>query len=416
MARKLRRIGKLSQVKVRNLTTPGMYGDGRRLWLEIKPGADRPSKSWIFRYRDGDGHGRYLGLGSAHDISLEEARDRADEESKKLEAGGDPLADKRARQAASKGQIEKIPTFDQCAARYIASHEAEWTNATHRHQWEQTLRDFASPVIGALPVNTIDTTLVCRILDPIWSTKTQTASRLRARIEAVLSMARVLGWRTGENPAAWRGHLDQVFGKPKRVAKPQNHPSLHYSKIAEFVALLRLRKGTSALALEFAILTAGRTDEVLGARWDELDLTAKTWSIPAERMKADRPHRVPLSGRALEILAIMATDRRGEFIFSGSAGPRLDDCVLDNVLRRMKSDVTVHGFRATFRTWVEEETSTPHAIAETALAHRIASATEAAYQRSDLLERRRELMENWAAYVGGPLPSVVVPMRSKGVA
>jgi integrase len=413
MARKLRRIGRLSQVKVRNLTTPGMYGDGRRLWLEIKPGVERPSKGWIFRYRDREGRGRYLGLGSAYDISLEEARDRADEESRKLEAGLDPLADKRARKAVS--QVEKIPTFDECAERYILQHESEWSNATHRHQWQQTLADYASPVIGDLPVNAIDTSLVCRVLEPIWASKTQTASRLRARIEAVLSMAKVLGWRTGENPAAWRGHLDQVFGKPKKVTKPQNHPSLHYSKIAEFVAALRQRKGISALALEFTILSGGRTDEVLGAQWNELDLVAKTWSIPAERMKSDRPHRVPLSGRMIEILAVMAADRRSEFIFPGSVGPRLDDSALDNVLRRMNSNVTVHGFRSTFRTWVEEETSTPHAIAEAALAHRVGNATEAAYQRGDLLERRRELMEHWAVYVNGPPPSVVVPMR-KGAA
>jgi integrase len=421
MARKLPgRTGKLTPVKVRNLTTPGMYGDGRRLWLEIKPGVDRPAKGWIFRYTDGAGKGRYLGLGSANPgtltyLTLEQARERADEESKKLDAGGDPLADKRAREAARKGNAEEIPTFDQCAERYIAAHESEWTNATHRHQWEQTLRDYASPVFGNLPVNAIDTQSVCRVLEPIWKPKTQTASRLRARIEAVLSMAKVLGWRAGENPAQWRGHLDQVFGKPKKVTRPQNHPSLPYSQIIEFMTALRQRKGTSALALEFAILAGGRTDEVLRAAWSEIDLKEKTWTIPAERMKGRRLHRVPLTEPMLAILEIVSADRRNEFVFPGATGPHLNDTALDNVLRRMKVDVTVHGFRATFRTWTEEQTSTPRAIAEVALAHRVGDATEQSYQRGDLLERRRELMEHWAAYVNGQ-PDNVVTMPRRGAA
>jgi integrase len=384
----------------------GLHCDGGGLYLQVTVAKDgeRLNRSWIFRYRVG-GRLRDMGLGPLSTIGLADAREIARKHRAKLLDNIDPIEEKRA--SRSKPAI-RLMTFDQAATAYIAEREDSWKNAIHRAQWRSTIRDYASPIIGKMAVRDIATNHITAILDPIWKDKPETASRLRGRMESILDWAKVRGHRDGENPARWRGHLDHIYTSPSkarkakhvRVGRDGHHAALPYSEIGSFVAALRERSGSAAHALEFAILTAGRTSEVIGARWNEVDLDAAVWTVPAGRMKAGKEHRVPLSPRALAIVAEMAAIKQSDYVFPGDReGEPLSQMALLMALRRMgRDDLTVHGFRSTFRDWAAERTNFPREVAEMALAHTIGDRVEAAYRRGDLFAKRVRLMHDWAKF------------------
>jgi integrase len=406
MPRKLHNA--LTAVKVKT-AKPGRHADGGGLQLLVKQSGAR---SWVFRYMIA-GKSRDLGLGPAAGtgaISLSEARDLADALRVKVKAGIDPLSErqKEAAEALAAVQGAKVAgmTFKASAEAYIAAHKPSWRNAKHRQQWENTLATYAYPVIGDLPVAEIDTPHVLKILEPIWQEKTETASRLRGRIETVLDSAKARGFRQGENPARWRGHLGQILPARKKLSRG-HHKAMPYDAIPVFVAQLRQREAVAALALEFAILTAARTGEVIGATWSEMDLEKAIWTVPAERMKAGKEHRVPLSPRAVEILA-SRQGLAGKHCFAGLNGEKLSSMAMAMLLRRMKQDVTVHGFRSAFRDWAAECTGYSHEVCEMALAHTISNATERSYRRGDLFEKRRRLMVDWAVYCDNSLAASFV--------
>jgi integrase len=379
-------IGRLSTLTI-SRAKPGMHPDGRGLYLQV---SGPRARSWVFRYTV-NGKTHYLGLGSAYTIDLKRAREDARKARELVHDGIDPIEQRKARRLQQRLDAIKTITFDQCADAYITAHDPSWSNPKHRQQWRNTLKDYASPVIGDLAVSAIDTGLVLKILEPLWTTVPETASRLRGRIESVLDWAKVRGHRDGENPARWKGHLDHLLPARAKVRKVQHHAALPYTEINALVTLLRAQKGITPRTLEFAILTAARTGEVLGATWAEIDLDAAVWTIPAERMKGGREHRVPLCGRALAILEEM----RGN---TGRLFP-LPEKAMAMLLRRIgRTDVTVHGFRSTFRDWAGEVTSFPNHVVEMALAHKIPNAVEASYRRGDLFEKRRRLMAEWARY------------------
>jgi len=390
-------IEKLSAMKVTRLSRPGYYGDGGGLYLQVSA---KSSKSWIFRY-ERLGRERQMGLGPLHTVSLVDARERARQARLSLAAGVDPIERRNKEMAVLRAERASDLDFDTCAKQYIEAHEAGWRNAKHRQQWENTLRVHASPHIGKIHVRRIDTPLVLKVLEPIWRTKTETASRIRERIERILSWATVRGYREGDNPARWRGHLDEMLPKPAKVKKVKHHPALPFAEVGNFCAAIRKQTGTSAKAMEFAILTACRTGEVLGARWDEVDFEGQVWTIPAERMKGNRPHRVPLVAVTIAILKAQE-GANTVLVFPGAkVGKPLSDMAMLTLLRRMKrDDITVHGFRSTFRDWAAEKTDYPREVAEMALAHTVGSAVENAYRRSDLFEKRRQLMGEWAIQCG----------------
>jgi integrase len=403
----------LSPLKVKTAKT-GMFADGGCLYLQVTPTKDgkRFNRSWIFRYRVA-GRLRDMGLGSVDTLSLAEAREKAREQRQKRLDGIDPIDARRALVAPA----VDLMTFDQAAAEVIKAKEDTWTSAVHAAQWRDTLKT-CSPVIGSKPVRDINTADVTKILDAMWKDKPETANRLRGRIEAVLNFAKARGLRDGENPARWRGHLDHIYSsvakakeaKRARIGAGAHHAALPYENIGEFMATLRATKGADARALEFAILTAARASEVLGAKWSEIDESAKTWTVPANRMKGGKEHRVPLTDRALAILK--AANRNGEYVF-GDGDRQLARMTFARVLARMKhGDVTPHGFRSSFRDWAAEQTNFPREIAEAALAHTLKDKTEAAYQRGDLLEKRRKLMAAWAQYAGRTVSTgKILPMR-----
>ena len=290
-------------------------------------------------------------------------------------------------------------TFRECAEQLIASNEAGWKNAKHRQQWRNTLAIYAYPVLGDIAVADVDTALVLKVIEPLWATKTETASRVRGRIERVLSSAKARGLRTGENPAQWRGHLDQILPARSKIAPTKHHPALAYRELPAFMARLRARQGITALALEFTILTAARAGESTGATFDEIDLAAKVWSIPGGRMKGGQPHRVPLCDRAVAIVKELATTRLNQFVFPGvRRGTSLAMTTMLVFLRELHRTITEHGFRSTFKDWASEVTSFPDHISEAALAHASADKVRAAYARSDLFEKRREWMDAWAMF------------------
>lgn len=389
-------INKLSVMLVSHLSKPGYYGDGGGLWLQVSP---TKSKSWIFRFRMA-GKQHEMGLGALNTVDLAAARVQARECREMLRQGIDPLAARRAARTAMALERARSITFDQCAAAYIDAHRGGWKNPKHAAQWESTIATYASPVIGTLPVAAVDTDLVVQVLRPIWRGRTETAVRLRGRIESILDWATVSKFRQGDNPARWRGHLDNLLANPNKIAPVKNHPALPWHEIAAFMKLLREREGVSARAIEFAILTACRSGEVRGARWEEVDFDTKLWIIPAVRMKAGREHRVPLSTAAMTLLC--AVEQRAELIFPGRGeNALLSDMSLTAVLRRMgRGDITVHGFRSTFRDWCAEEAGNAFSreVCEHALAHSLPDRVEAAYRRSDLLEKRIKLMQAWADY------------------
>lgn len=389
--------GKLSSLKARALTAPGRYGDGGGLWLQVR---DADHRSWLFRYTVG-GRQRQMGLGAFPDVPLIEAREAAARYRASLRNGVDPIAHRRqTRVAASARGL----TFRQVADKYLAAHEAAWRNEKHKYQWRQTL-DFACGHIGALPVTAIAVGDVMRVLEPIWRTKTETASRLRGRIESVIDYATAHGWRSGDNPARWRGHLAKLLPAPDKIARAVHHPALRWQEIGAFMAALRGQEGITARALEFTILTAARTGEAIGAKWSEIDTNAAVWTVPPGRMKGGAEHRVPLSEAAQQVLTCLVLQRNdsaGGWVFPGGRSELpLSNMSMIMLLRRIgRDDLTVHGFRSTFRDWCAEATNYSREIAEKALAHTVGDETERSYQRADLLEKRRLLMEDWAKFCG----------------
>ena len=414
----VRQQQRLSALQVTKFTKPGLYGDGGGLTLQITPTG---AKSWLFRYMVA-GKPFGMGLGPTHTVSLAEARQKALDARKLLIDGINPLAAKKQSKIAAALADAKMMTFDQCATAYIMAHKAGWKNAKHGDQWTNTLKTYASPVFGHLPVAEIDTGLIVKCLAPIWETKTETASRVRGRIESVLGWATTSGYRIGENPARWKGHLENLLATISKTSRTKNHPSLPWQRIGAFMSALRAREGVSARAVEFAILTACRSGEVRGARWAEFDTAGKLWTIPAERMKAKREHQVPLSDAALALLDSMPKD--GDVVFAGTKGQPLSDMSLTAVIRRMNGDdkpvwvntngegVTVHGFRSSFRMWAAEATIYPREVAEHALAHQLPDAVERAYQRGSQFAKRAALMAEWAAFCATePTDAVVKPIR-----
>jgi integrase len=399
MARQIERLTAL-KVEAKELA-PGMYPDGAGLYLRVTP---EGARNWVLRYML-DRKPRWMGLGPLSLYGLAEARTRALDARRKRHDGIDPIEARRAERTRQRLDAAKAVTFRQCAESYIASHRAGWRNEKHKYQWSATLNAYVYPVIGTLPVQTVDIGLVLRkVLEPIWTTKPETASRVRQRIEKILDFAKVCGYRDGENPARWRGHLDNVLPARSRVREIEHLAALPYAKLPAFLVNLRTREAIAARALEFLILTAARTGEVIGARWNEIDLLDKTWTVPAARMKAHREHRVPLSGPALAILQEMKAAQNGNddnaFIFPGPKLRRpLSNVALLRLLERMAlDDLTVHGFRSSFRDWAAERTNFPNHVVEMALAHTVTDKVEAAYRRTDLFERRRRLMQQWATF------------------
>lgn len=390
MAAQINRL-KATSVKTK---PPGMHADGGSLYLLVKP--DGKSRSWIFRYRDRvTGKLRDMGLGPTWDVSLAEARERAAGYRRQLRDGEDPLATKHAQRAEAKSQHEKRMPFGRCAELYIQTHRNGWRNPKHAQQWDSTLRTYCAS-IWAQPVDAIDTAQVMRCLDPIWTTKTETASRLRGRIESVLAWATVRGLRTGDNPAQWRNHLDQLLPARNKVQAVEHRPALPYAEVAEFMAELRQRDTLAARVLELQILTATRPGEAAGAQWDELDLDGAVWTIPPARMKAGKEHRVPLAPAALKVLK--ALPQTSASVFPGVRGKPITTDAAMKLLKELRPGLTAHGFRSTFRDWAAETTSHPREVIEAAMAHRLKDAAEAAYQRGDLLQRRAVLMKDWAGY------------------
>jgi integrase len=392
-----RKINRLNARSVATITDCGRHADGGGLYLSVSPNGGR---RWVFLYR---WHGKptEIGLGSARDVSLARARELAANARAKLAEGSNPKDVRRSAGAS----------FGECADQLIAAMRPAWRNKKHAAQWEMTLRDYAAP-LRRLPVDKVTTDDVLSVLKPLWHSKPETASRLRGRIERVLDAAKAKGLRTRENPARWRGHLDQLLPKRQQLTRG-HHAAMDYADLPAFMECLQGREGSAARALEFAILTAARSAEVLGARWEEFDLDRRVWTLPANRMKAGREHRVPLSAGALKILNAMHDKREVDFVFPGQK-PRspLSVMALEMVLRRMKIDnATVHGFRSAFRDWAAECTNFPNEVCEAALAHVIENKAEAAYRRGDLFEKRRKLMDAWAAYCTTPRGARVLAFR-----
>jgi integrase len=409
-----RTTGRLTALAVqRARMKPGMYADGGGLYLQVTPNG----ASWIYRFML-NGRSREMGLGPLALFGLKEAREKALEARRLRHADVDPIEARKLERAAKRISESKAITFRQCADAYVKAHSAGWRNAKHARQWEATLATYADPIVGGLPVQAIDTALVMRVLEQeinnvlggsvaaLWRAKPETASRLRGRIESILDWAKVRGYRDGENPARWRGHLDKLLPARAKVRKIEHHAALPHDEVADFLRTLQLQDGVAARALEFAILAAARTGEVIGAVWGEMNVSARLWTVPAARMKAGKEHRVPLTARALTILAEMRPldDARQvldhDFVFRGSKpGRPLSNMAFLMLLRRMKrEDLTVHGFRSSFRDWAAERTNFPSEVAEMALAHAISDKAEKAYRRGDLFDRRRRLMVAWEEF------------------
>jgi integrase len=386
---------------------PGLYGDGNGLYLQVSA---FETKAWVFRFMM-LGVARKMGLGPAGPkpkVTLKVARDLAADARKSVLQGIDPIVERDARKAALAAEKAKAMTFEQCAQGYIKAHQSSWKSAKHASQWESTLKTYAYPVIGALPVGAVEKAHVMKILQPIWEEKTETASRVRGRIEKVLDRAKALEMRTGENPARWAGNLDQLLPPKSRVSPVEHHTAIPYRDLPGFMAKLRQREGISARALEFTILTIARTGDTIGATWSEIDRVEELWTVAAARVKGKkgarkRDHVVPLSARALAILD--GLPRESHFVFPGAKeGKGLSNMAMAELLKDMgyAGDVaTVHGFRSCFKDWCSEQTAYPNELSEMAMAHTVRDAVEAAYRRGDMRDRRRQLMEDWEAYCAG---------------
>jgi len=420
---------RLTPLKVKSTSKPGYLSDGLGLYLQV---TGRGTKSWAFRY-ERQGKRRELGLGPCHTISLADARQKAADLRRHLIDGKDPYTAKRGAELADKLVAAKALTFDQCAEQYIAAKRPGWKNEKHADQWTSTLAGYASPVFGKLAVADVDTGLVMRVLEPIWATKQETASRLRGRIEAVLDWASSKSYRTGENPARLKGHLDNLLAKINKADRVRHHPALEYKRVGDFMAALRLQAGSAAKALELAVLTACRSGEVRGATWNEIDLDAALWVIPASRMKLKKEHYVPLPGAALALLRTIKESSSNTLIFPGVREGQLSDMTLTQIIRRMDAAsvesggagwrdgkgevITAHGFRSTFRDWAGETSSYPREVIEHALAHGLKDKAEAAYARGSLLDKRRKLMQSWADHCAAPqAAATVIPINREAAA
>ena len=394
-----RPLNRLSASTVKTASDPGLLADGNGLYLSISATG---TKSWIYRFML-HGKSRDMGLGPVHTITLAEARLRAAEYRKQVYDGIDPIIARRQDRIQQALDANKAVTFFQAVEEYLEARQGTWKNPKHVQQIQRHLRQIAGDVLGNLPVQMVDTNQVMKVLQDLWRERTETASKVRGRIEAVLDYAKVRGYRTGDNPARWKGHLDQVLPRTSTITTVQHMPSMPYADMPAFINQLREQPGASAVALEFLILTAARTGEALGARWCEIDVKAGHWTVPAIRMKAKKEHRVPLSDAALTVLerARPKIEKQGEFIFPGGrAGKPLSDMALTETLRRMDlKGITVHGFRSTFRTWAGEETHFSREVIETALAHVVGNKVENAYWRGDLYDKRQKLMVEWARYL-----------------
>ncbi|CCD86706.1 putative phage integrase [Bradyrhizobium sp. ORS 285] len=407
-------VGRLTALKVTKVKKPGMYADGAGLYLQVTgDGENTPAKSWIFRFTL-RGRSREMGLGSFSIFGLGEARAKAAEYRRQVYEGIDPIEARRAQRAQAELEAAAALTFKECTKQYLAAHSAGWRNAKHAAQWSSTLETYAEPVVGSLSVHSIDTALVMKIIEPLWSKKPETASRLRGRIEAVLDWATVRGFRQGENPARWRGHLDKLLPARAKVRKVKHHAALPYDELPAFMTALRAQDGVAARALEFLILTAARTGEVIGARPEEIK--DNFWTVPAGRMKASKEHRVPLSAAALAIVEKLRKEQGGAYLFPGGKRDNpLSNMAMLALLDRMgRSDLTAHGFRSTFRDWAAERTNYPNEVVEMALAHTINSKVEAAYRRGDLFEKRKSLMSDWATFcaLSGGADQKIISIRA----
>lgn len=397
-------MARVQKLTARGVATAvvGKHGDGRGLWLVVRPNG---SCAWVFRYQR-NGRRREMGLGPADDVSLARAREVARAAREELRQGLDPLTERRSRNAAPL-------TFAEAATRYIAAHEAAWRNVKHRDQWTTTLQTYATPIIGALPVNRIETADVLRVLEPIWRTRPETATRVRGRLERVLDWCAVQGFRGADNPARWRGHLQALLPARSKVRPVRHHRALPWQAVPDFMVRLREVPGVAARALELAILTAARSGEVRHATWEEIDLASRVWTVPAERMKAQREHRVPLSSAVVGMLEALPWRAATGLVFPSPVtdGP-LSDAILGKTVRALAGEVTAHGFRSSFRDWVSETTTYSREVAEMALAHRVPDAVEAAYRRGDLFMKRVALMEAWATFCASPpaVPAVVTDL------
>jgi len=392
--------GKLSASFVSKHRKPGTYNDGGNLYLQI---SSPTAKSWVFRFWDSErARVREMGLGSLHLVSLAQARTLAFEYRQLLQQGVNPLQARRTGQAQQRlDAASKAMTFQQCAKAYIEAHGGGWRNARHRQQWINSLDQHVLPSIGELPVAAIDVPTLHRLLQPIWAKTPQTGVRLRGRIENILAWATVLNYRSGPNPAQWKGNLDKLLPRASKVRKAQHFASMPYTDIPAFMAQLHERGTAAAKALEFTILTAARTNETLGAKWDEIDSDSGIWTIPSERMKAGAEHQVPLTKAVLQILKSITPDASG-FVFVYSPGKPLWATIMRRTMTYMRiKDAVPHGFRSSFRTWAAECTNFPREIAEAALAHANGDKVEQAYQRSDHFQKRRELMTQWARHCIG---------------
>lgn len=400
----------LSAIEVKRLWLPGVHAVGGVAGLQLRI-TDTGAASWVLRAVVA-GKRRDIGLGGYPDVTLAQARERAREAREKIFKGIDPVAERKRLQDELRAVRASMMTFDAAAEKCIAAKRHEFRNPKHTAQWSTTLTKYASPVVGNMPVSDIELHHIIRILEPIWTTKTETASRLRGRIEAVLAWATVHGYRSGDNPARWKGHLDAVLAKPGKIRRVQHHQALPVAEMGAFMRDLRARQGMAARALEFVILTAARSGEVRGATWDEIDLQAKLWTVPENRIKAGREHRVPLSDDAVKLLE--ALPRLSDYVFAAPRGGQLSDMSLSAVLKRMGVEGVPHGFRSTFRDWCAEQTNYPREVAEMALAHAIGDKVEAAYRRGDLMAKRTRMMAEWAKFCSTVnKPGVVVAMQGR---
>jgi integrase len=402
------RTNKLTALKVARINKPGRHADGGGLILQCATGADgSPRKSWIFRFEVG-GRERWMGLGAYPDVSVAKAREKAADARRLRDQGMDPLEERKRQHVALALHTAKSLTFVEAAADYIRQHEGGWRNRQHRGQWIATLRQYAEPVLGKIAVSDIDTDLVLQVLRPIWATKTETAMRLRARIEAIINFAMVDGDRA--NPARWKGHLEHKLDKRlRKVRGVKPLAAMPYDEVQDFLTDLRQQHGIAARAVELLILTAARTSEVIGATWDEIDAGARLWTVPADRMKSHRKHVIPLSDAALAILNVLPREADNPHIFVGTRRHKLGHGALLEFLRDMGRMESVHGFRSSFRDWAGDCTNHPRDVIEAALAHAIKDETEAAYRRGTAIEKRRSLMADWARFCEGPVDSKAEP-------
>lgn len=414
MARKAK---ELSALEVGRLTKPGNHAVGgvAGLYLYIN---DAGARSWVLRVMVG-GRRRHMGLGGFPDVTFAQAKEKARAARADIESGIDPIAQRKAVVSQLRAQQEQEKTFEQAAKGYVDSHGDSWRNAKHRAQWVSTLETYAFPVMGKLAVQDVALPHVLAVLEPIWKTKNETASRLRGRIESVLDWASARQYRTGDNPARWKGCLDKLLPAPSKVKKVQHHRALPIDSMADFMRSLEQSNGMSAKALAFTVLTAARSGEVRGACWCEINFDTKVWTVPAERMKAGKEHRVPLSEQALALLNSLPRSLDSNLVFPAPRGGQLSDMSLTAVMRRLEVDAVPHGFRSTFRDWAGERTHYPREVAEHALAHTLESKVEAAYRRGDALEKRRQMMQDWADFccsVAVEKENSMVMMLQKGLA